>query len=246
MENAALISLSQQMALKRRMDMIANNLANMNTAGYKADSLQFEEFVMPVARVDGISGPTGRLSYVQDGSVVRNFVEGEMERTGNALDVAISGDAWFVVQTPDGERYTRNGEFKLDAQGQLITGAGFPVLSEGGTIQFGPQESGIEIAKDGTISTTQGSKGRLRLVKFDNNHGLKKVGSSVFASDVPPQPATDVSVAQGMIERSNVEPVLELTRMIETMRAYTQTAQTLQTSHDVRRSAIDRLAGTES
>lgn len=246
MENALLISLSQQMAMKRRMDVIANNLANMNTAGYKVDSLQFEEFVMPVARVDGISGSSGRLSYVQDGSVFRDHSPGRLEQSDNELDVAISGDAWFVVQTPEGDRYTRNGQFQLTAEGQLVTGAGYPVLGQGGTIQFNSTEVGIEIAKDGSISTNEGIKDSLRLVKFERNAFLKKAGASLYASDEAPQQTTEATVTQGMVERSNVEPILEMTRMVETVRAYTQTATALEKLHSLRQGSLERLAGTNT
>lgn len=241
MENTLLIALSHQMALKRRMDVIANNMANISTAGFKSDGLQFEELIMPVARVGGMTGASGRLSYVHEAAVVRDFSEGALEVTGGELDVAISGDGWFVVQTPEGERYTRNGQFKLNPQGQLVTGAGHPVLGEAGPITFTSEEAGIEIAKDGSISTTAGAKGRLRLVHFEDNRALSKEGASLFASATPPLPATEARVLQGMVEKSNVQPVLELTRMIETVRAYTRAAQILQSAEDIRREAIEQI-----
>lgn len=241
MENALLISLSRQMALQRRMDVLANNMANVNTAGYKSDSVAFEEFVMPTARMNDLAGSQARLSYVQDRGVYRNFSEGTAEPSGGELDVAISGDGWLVVQTPNGERYTRNGQLKLDAEGQLVTQDGFPVLGEGGAITFTAEESGTEIARDGTISTSEGIKGRLRVVQFEDNGRLTKEASTLFSAEDQPTPAENVQVMQGMIEKSNVQPVIELTRIIETVRAYTSTARALQQTHDLRRNAIEQL-----
>ena len=241
MENALLIGLSLQTALKRQMSVVANNLANMNTAGYKAGSLQFEEYLMPVARMNDLSGQDRRLSYVLDGSIYRSFQEGGFEQSGNELDVAISGDGWLVVDTPDGERYTRNGQLKLDSEGQMVTPAGYPVLGEGGPITFGSDESGIKIAKDGTISTSQGTKDRLRVVKFENNAALSKQGETLFSTAQQPEAAEDARILQGVVEKSNVQPITELTRMIETVRAYTSVSQMLAREQDLRRQAIEQL-----
>ncbi len=241
MENALLISLSRQMALQRRMDVLSNNMANVNTAGFKSDSVRFEEFVMPVARMNDVSGSQARLSYVQDRAVYRDFAEGTAEPSGGELDVAISGDGWLVVQTPNGDRYTRNGQLKLDAEGQLVTLDGFPVLGEGGAMTFTAEDTGTEIARDGTISTSEGIKGRLRVVRFESNDRLKKEGSTLFSSQDTPTPAENVQVMQGMIEKSNVQPIIELTRIIATVRAYTSAAQSLKQTHDLRRNAIEQL-----
>ena len=246
MENALLISLSRQMALQRRMDVLANNMANVNTAGFKSDSLMFEEYVMPVARMSDHSGSQARLSYVQDVAVFRDFGEGTAEQTGAELDVAISGDGWLVVQTPNGDRYTRNGQLKLDAGGQLVTQDGFPVLGQGGPMTFTVDETGIEIARDGTISTSQGAKDQLRVVSFENNNQLKKEGSTLFSTAATPTTADNAEVMQGMVEKSNVQPVIALTRIIETVRAYTAVTRTLQQTHDLRRDAIERLGSTTS
>ncbi len=246
MENALLIGLSRQMALKRQMDVLANNMANVNTAGYKRGTLKFDEYLMPVARTGGATGSDARLSFTVDSSIYRDFNGGSLSQTGNDLDVAISGDAWFVVQTPDGERYTRNGQLKLNADGELVTPAGLPLLGEGGPIGFAPTESGIEIAADGTISTSEGVRGRLRLVQFEDNSLLKKEGALLFSSPVPPRTAEDARVAQGMIEKSNVQPVSELTSMIETLRAYTSVSRSLEQMQKLRQDAIQRLGKTTS
>lgn len=241
MENALLVGLSRQVSLKRQMDVVANNLANMDTAGYKSGTLLFEKHLMPTAQMNELNGQDGRISFVLDTSIYRSFEEGSFEQTGNELDVALSGDGWMVVQTPDGERYTRNGQLRLDAEGQLVLPTGQPVLGEGGPLTFGPEEVGIEIAYDGTISTSQGIKDKLQIVEFENNAALKKQGDTLFSTDQAPQPAGDVRVVQGAIEKSNVQPITELTRMIETVRAYTSMAQTLSQAQDLRRDAIQQL-----
>lgn len=241
MENALLIGLSRQVALKRQMSVVANNLANMNTAGYKAGTMLFEEHLMPVARMNDQTGPDKRLSYVLDSATYLSFREGAYKQSNNELDVALSGDGWLVVETPDGERYTRNGQLKLDADGQLVTPSGYPVLGEGGPITIGPNEIGIEIAKDGTISTSQGTKDRLRVVQFEKNAELKKEGETLFSTTQQAEPAEDVRVLQGVVEQSNVQPISELTRMIETVRAYTSMSQMLSREQDLRRQAIEQL-----
>ena len=241
MENALLVGLSRQVVLKRQMEVVANNLANMNTAGYKSGTLLFEEHLAPIAQMNDLAGSDKQISFVLDNSIYRSFEEGSFEQSSNDLDVAISGDGWLVVQTPDGDRYTRNGQFKLDAEGQLVTAAGFPVLGEGGPITFSEQDTGIEIAHDGTISTNQGIKDRLQVVQFENNAVLKKQGETLFSTEQQPDPAEDARVLQGVIEKSNVKPISELSRMIETVRAYTTMAQTLSQAQDLRRDAIEQL-----
>lgn len=244
MENALLIGLSRQMTLRHKMDVIANNMANINTAGFKRDNLLFEEHLMPVARMGGATGRDARLSFVFDPSIYRNFEQGGLQQTGNDLDLAISGDAWFVAQTPEGERYTRNGSLQLSADGELVNSAGFPIMGDGGPITFSPEETDIVVAKDGTISTSQGIRGRIRLVSFENKNAMTKQGGLLFSTDEVPQAAEDASVLQGMIEKSNVKPVTELTRMIETVRAYTSVSQALQRTQQLRQDAIERLGGS--
>lgn len=242
MENALLVGLSRQMSLKRQMDVVANNLANMNTAGFKTGTLIFEKHLMPAAQMNGLTGEDKNVTFVLDTSIYRSFEEGGFEQTGNEFDVAISGDGWLVVQTADGERYTRNGQLKLNEQGQLVTPAGYPVLGEGGPISFTPQETGLEIAHDGTLSTVQGVKDRLRLVKFENNFELKQQADTLFRTDQQPQPVSEnVRVMQGVVETSNVKPIVEMSRMIETVRAYSAMAQTMSQAQDLRRDAIEQL-----
>lgn len=242
MDNALRIGLSRQMALKTRMNVIANNLANINTAGFKRDTVHMEEFRMPVAQMTELRGRDKALSYVHDRAVLNNMSAGSMKQSGNELDVAINGKGWFSVNTPSGERYTRNGEFKLNNEGTLVTNDGFPVLGSGGPISFGPNETQITIARDGTISSSEGVKGQIRVVTFNEEQNLNKEGFNLFKTDEQPTPVEQPNLMQGMVEGSNVKPVLELTTMIETTRAYVNQAQLLKKSEELKTDAMNKLA----
>ncbi len=251
MENALLIGLSRQMALHRELEVVANNIANLNTTGYKADGTVFEEFLSPVARHGHFPGSDQRLSYVHDRATWRDFKPGPIQQTGNPLDVAIEGDAFFVVTTPRGERYTRNGAFQLNATGQIVTADGYEVQSDGGQIRILNTDSNIAIAVDGTVRVREGAdsrtdaiRGKLRLASFDQVAQLQKDGSSLFSAPngIVPQVPQKVRVMQGAIEQSNVRGVVEMSRMIEITHTYTQMAGLLQQHVDMRRNAIDKLA----
>lgn len=236
MLNAEYISLSRQIGLEVKMDVIANNLANMDTTAYKGESTLFQEYL--------VNDPSGQpISYTLDWGLVRDLAEGEMAPTSNPFDLAISGKGYFVVDMPDGPQYTRNGHFRVDDTGRLVTGDGHPVLDDGGRpIQFGALDSTFTVSDDGTVTTDSGVIGRLDVVTFDNEHLLKMVGDGRYATDQPPLAVTDTVVLQGMIERSNVEPILEMTELIRTQRAYSATQRLLNTTDDLQRKMLDRIA----
>src|SRR3954447_21647340 len=248
MENAALVGLSRQIALSRELDVVANNIANINTTGYKSDSTVFHEFLMPGVRASGGAGR--QVSFVHDRATWTDFNQGPVQPTGNPLDVAISGNAFLTVQTPRGERYTRNGALQINAQGQLVTSEGLAVIGQNGPIVFQPNDRDISIGIDGLISvregqnTTDSQRGKLKLATFDQPQLLQKDGASTFTAPngMTPQVPATVRVSQGVVEKSNVKSVLEMTRMVEVTRAYTQIAGMLQQQADMRRSAIEKLA----
>lgn len=243
MQNAILIGVSRQMALARELDVIANNVANVNTNGFKARQAQFQEYLMPKASADAFPRADRRLSYVVDNGTPLDLSTGAIERTGNPLDVAVGGDAFLAVQTPAGERYTRNGAMQIDAQGRLVTVDGYPVLGDNGPISFSPQETGAAIAPDGTVSTTQGQRGKIRLVRFADARSLENAGANLFSSTAAAQPAGAAGrLEPGAIERSNVKPVLEMSRLIDVNRTYTAVSGMVQRLDDLKRSAIQRLA----
>jgi flagellar basal-body rod protein FlgF len=246
MQNAILIGVSRQVALARELDVIANNVANVNTNGFKARQARFQEYLMPKASADAFPRSDRRLSYVVDNGTPLDTSAGAIERTGNPLDVAVSGDGFLAVQTPAGERYTRNGALQVDAQGRLVTSDGHPVLGDNGPISFSPQESGAAVAPDGTVSTTQGQRGKIRLVRFASPQSLENAGANLFSSTAPAQAAGNaVRLEPGAIERSNVKPVLEMSRLIDVNRTYTAVSGMVQRLDDLKRSAIQRLADVQ-
>jgi flagellar basal-body rod protein FlgF len=249
MQNALLIGLSRQMTLERQMDVIANNVANANTNGFKADHSLFEEYLNSNAREDNFMAPDRRVSYVHDRGTFRDIGQGPMEATNNPLDVAIDGNAYFAVQAAGGERYTRDGKFSLNSTGQLVTSDGALVLGTGGPITFQPTDHDINIAPDGTVTVLEGTartdsiRGKIRMVSFDDPTRLTKLGANLYdVGSAVQQADTRSTVRQGYVEKSNVNAVSEMTRMVEVMRSYASVATLLQQQSDLHKSAIERLA----
>jgi flagellar basal-body rod protein FlgF len=250
MENALLIGLSRQTVLERQLDVVANNIANVNTTGFKSDQSLFEEYLMPGAHEDNFKGSDRRVSFVQDRGTYRDFAQGAAEQTGNPLNVAISGNAFLVVQTAGGERYTRDGGLQMNNQGQLVTASGDPILGTSGPIVFQPTDHDINISPDGTVTVVEGSgrtdslRGKLRLVSFADAQKLLKQGSNLYSAGEGGAPQADLKsqVQQGYVEKSNVNSVVEMSRMIEITRAYTQIATMLQQESDLHKGAIEKLA----
>jgi flagellar basal-body rod protein FlgF len=243
MDNAQLISLSRQIALQRQMDVVANNLANINTTGFRAEQIMFAEAQMPLAsRNDTFGYVDPPLAFTEDWATMHDLSPGSIVQTGNPLDVALQGDGFLAVETPAGERWTRAGALQIDAEGVLVDLDGNPVLSEGGPIKFGSEETDITIAPDGAVLTPEGSKGKLRLVEFDNAQMLAREGDNLFSGGTP-LPATSTRVLQGAIERSNVSGVAEMTEMIRVSRAYESLAGIMQQQDETMRAAIQQLGG---
>jgi flagellar basal-body rod protein FlgF/flagellar basal-body rod protein FlgG len=250
MSNSLLIGLSRQVALSRELDVVANNIANMNTTGFKADGSIFEEYLSPTARTSAATN--NKVSFVRDRGTWHDMTQGPTEHTGNPLDVAVDGDGFLVVQTPRGERYTRNGSLQLGPTGNLMTADGFPVVGDSGPITLQPNDREISISANGTISVRAGTsiidsvRGKLRIVSFDQAQRMQltKDGAGTFAapSSVTPQADTSSRIVQGAIEKSNVRGVVEITRMIEISRSYSSVAAMLQQQSEMRTSAIGRLA----
>jgi flagellar basal-body rod protein FlgF len=250
MENALLIGLSRQTALERQLDVIANNIANVNTSGFKADGSLFEEYLNTPAHEDNFVGRDRRVSFVQDRGTYRNMTQGPVEGTGNPLDVAIDGSAFLAVQTAGGERYTRDGSLHIDNTGQLVTSNGNPVLGATGPIVFQSTDHDINITPDGTVTVVEGAnrtdstRGKLRLVSFTDAQKLLKQGSNLYAvgEGGAPQPDTKSTVRQGYIEKSNVNSVAEMSLMMEVSRAYTSIANLLNQQAELQKTAIQQLA----
>lgn len=245
-ENAQLIGLSRQMALQRQMDVLANNLANINSTGFKAESILFEEYKMPVAADRTFPVGSQQLSYVQDWATVHDLTQGAMTQTGNPLDLALSGEGFFAIQAPEGTRYTRNGAFQINSQGTLVTQNGYPVLSAGGaTISFAANETDIAITPEGAVTSSAGNKGAIQVVAFENPQALTRTGDTMFAGGTP-LPASTARVVQGALESANVSGVGEMTEMIRVTRAYASLADLISKQDELRRTAIQRLGNMQA
>ncbi len=245
MENAFLIGLSRQVALARELEVVANNVANVDTNGFKRRSTVFQEYIMPTARHEEFRGADQRMSYVWDKGTALNYSAGSLERTGNPLDVAIQGDPMFAVRAPGGgERYTRNGSLGINAKGELVNSDGLVMVTDQGSLTISSTETDIKIAQDGSISTSNGPRGKLKLVKVPNPQALTNEGQNLFSSTTPLQAAEpkDFRLALGTIEKSNVKAVQEIGRLMEISRAYQNVSSLMQKTDELRRSAISRLA----
>ena len=244
MDNSLLISLSQQIAAYRSMDVIANNIANASTPGFKRESAKFEEFLTKVRPSEGQTGPQS-VSFVKDAGTVRDTGQGNLQTTGAPLDLALNGKGFFTVATPNGERYTRDGHFSLNGAGQIVTTDGYAVQGEGGAITVTPTDGQIHVAADGTISSvvngTLNQLGKIKLTDFADERGsLSKEGANLYSASQGGVPST-AAVVQGSLESSNVQPVLEISKMIEVMRAYEATATLSKSQEDQSRDAITKL-----
>lgn len=241
MENISYIGLSQQMALKRMMDMTAHNVANMSTPGYKSQQPLFSEYInIAPERND-------RISQVQDIGTYKDMAVGAFSVTSNPLDVALDGEGFFAVQGPGGVRYTRDGGFSLNDKREIVTKAGFQVLGGNGqplTIQ--PNATQITITSEGAVSTEQGPVGKLKITEFNNPQNLVPIGNNLYEGNpFLERPAEKTKVSQGMLEGSNVQPVVEINRMIEVLRSYQSVQRMLSNDHDRIRNTIQRLTRTQ-
>lgn len=201
MDAAMYKALSGAVAQMRRLEVTAQDLANVNTSGYKGQRLSFSEVLAnrlpPDERPGGLVAVAGQRT---------NLGQGEIQGTGNPFNLALEGDGFFVVQTSRGERYTRNGAFTLKADGTLITPQGDALLGEGGPIQITGAK--MEVAGDGTVTSDDGELGKIRIVRFVDPRRVAKEGANLFVSDtVNVQQAADLRVLQGSLEQSNVNPI---------------------------------------
>lgn len=234
------VALSRQMTLRREMDIVANNIANVDTTGFKVEGTMVR--TDPSTGAAMVDGPAS-LKFVIDDGVTRDFSQGALRQTDGPLDLGIEGQGFFKVQTAAGERYTRDGRFTLGPEGRLTTQAGDPVQGEGGDIVVNPELGPVSIAIDGTVSQGVNKVGKIAVVAFDDLSGLSKAGDNLFSntSNLQPQPSTAARVHQGMLEGSNVNSILQVTRLIEISRAYESMARTIENSAELSRRSVERL-----
>lgn len=234
-----MLGLQTQRVLQRRMDVAANNLANVATSGFKADSVVFEE--LDGTRAHAEESPRD-IRFVRDIGLARDMSQGPIAITGNPLDVAIEGRGFFMVEGPNGPLYTRDGAFTLTGEGRLVTTDGRAVLSSGGApIVLDPQGESPSIGRDGAIRVAGVEAGRIGVATFATPSALSKVGDNLWSAQGQTPGEFEGVVVQGALEGSNVRPVQELTRLIEISRAYQSAARIVSNADDLRQRAIERL-----
>lgn len=222
------------LAQERRLDQIANNLANVDTAGYKKEDITFWEMMFKTAE--------NRDRVGKGLKILTDQQQGSAKQTDSPLDFAINGEGFFKVQTPAGVRYTRNGNFTLNNQGQLSTAEGFLVLGDGGPITLTDQNVGV--GRDGQIAANGLPVGRLELVSFADLQGLEKEGANLFrvrSGAAQEQPVTMPEIQQGFLEGANVNTVSEMTEMIDLQRAYQSQQKAIQTTDDIDQQSTSRV-----
>ncbi len=233
METAGYTVLSRQSGLMRELQLIANNVANANTTGYRQQGLIFSEYIRATDRGGSVSMSA---AHVRNSS----FAQGAITRTGAPLDLAIEGDGFFVVQSAAGERLTRNGAFTTSAQGDLVTHDGHPVLSAGGGPVFVPPGE-LAVARDGTLSSDGTPVGQIGLVRPAEAGSLEREGATLFRAPDGTEPVENPKIIQGALESSNVDPILQLARLIEVQRAYEMGQAFLDREDERQRTAIKTL-----
>lgn len=241
MDNALFVGLSRQMILRREMEIIANNIANMDTTGFKVESMM--QKTDPAEPAVTLGGPRP-VKFVAPDGVARDFGQGALIKTGGELDMSIEGKGFFQIQTPQGPRFTRDGRFTTDTTGRLVTQAGHAVLDEsGGEITIDMEKGQVSVGPDGSMSQGAERAGKVGMFAFANPGALEKAGDNLFrnASNLTPNPSTEAKLRQGHLESSNVKPVLEITRMVEVSRAYEQTARMMDSEAELARRTVERL-----
>jgi len=232
MDNSIYITLSRQMALFRDMEVTANNIANVDTPGYQGEKLLFSDFLVK----DVQNTDRRNTAYALDPMTYRDTSSGRMKTTGNTFDVAISGDAYFQVQSPLGVRYTRSGNFQVDAEGNLVTVEGYPVLgNDGGTITLPQNAVNVDINGSGQITVDGQDAGQIGMVEFANPQGMTRLGNNFYTATETPIPSETARMAQGVLESSNVTAVTEMVRVMNVSRAVGNTAKFIETMYDLER-----------
>jgi flagellar basal-body rod protein FlgF len=236
MENPIYIGLSRQIALQHDMDIVANNVANMSTPGYRGQNMVFSEYLAEPHNKDD------QIRMVLDYGQFENTESGPLTQTGAPFDVALQGPGFFAVQTQQGTMYTRDGSFQISADGTLVTGSGDPVQGAGGGEIVIPKDArDVKIDRNGNVSTEQGQVGQIGIMEFANVQTLKQAGNGYYSADAPGAPAQNTAALQGMIEGSNVKPVVEMTRMVQILRNYQATQQMLENEHSRLRAMVQKL-----
>ncbi|GBQ22083.1 flagellar basal body rod protein FlgF [Acetobacter estunensis NRIC 0472] len=246
MDNTTYIALSRMDAETRAMSVLANNLANGSTPGFKAGHLQFSDYLVKAKGGTPAPGESPD-TYTQDRATWRDFSQGALQQTGNPLDLAISGEGYFSVMTANGVRLTRNGRFQKLSDGSVTDAAGNALLDRTGQpIVLRPEDRTINISADGTISTESRVVAELGLVNVANPHDLSEEGDQLFRAKTPTTQMEVKEFRQGMIEGSNVNTMTEMTNLVQLQRDFQITANLVDSESTRRQNAIDKIIQTQS
>lgn len=243
MTQALFAAASGASVYEKRLDILANNLSNMNTVGFKQDRLIFEVPAQGGGQKGGSNLGNYPISAPPSPTATRtDFSPGQLRHTQNALDLALDGEGFFIIQTPDGRCYTRKGNFTLNQEGVLVTKDGYPVLGKSGEIKITGHDvridEGGDIWVDGTAVDT------ISVVSIPNTHTLRKLGGSLFSppgSGVDENKAEDVKVKQGFIETSNVNAIKAMIEMIDVLRGYESYQKVIKFLDDATRKSINEV-----
>ena len=242
MDNISYIALSAQISLRRQIDTIANNVANVNTQGFRAESVRFREFVQQTDQ-----GKFNRISYTDEIGKIRDTSIGNIEYTNNDLDFAINGEGYFQVETDQGLRYTRHGKFTLNEQGEVTTSAGHHLLQNGGGRIAIPVETGpFEVSPNGQITTENGDVlATVGLVKFQNDGNLIRTEDNLYIANELPEPVETPNIINGALEGSNVQSVAQITKLINAHHSHSFIASLINNESSRQSNLIESLAGRQ-
>lgn len=242
MNSGMYTALSGNLASQQRLDVLANNLANVNTAGFKRDRMVFESTLAAVKNPSQATGTLTDAPVMSGATFATDFSAGPVKQTGNTLDLALDGDGFFVVNTPQGRAYTRQGNFHLDGNSRLVTADGYEVLGNGGPIAV--KGGKVEIDGKGVVFAEGNRIASLEIVDFPKPYQLQKTGAALFIPSGQgggEQPARNTEVRQGFLEDSNVNPLLEMTQLIETTRYYESCVKAIKSYDDMAAKAANEL-----
>jgi flagellar basal-body rod protein FlgF len=240
MQSNIYVALSAQLALQRRLDTVANNVANASTAGYRAEEMSFEELLSEKGKEP--------VSFVSKGDSHLSLKMGDLEQTGRPLDVAVRGSAWLAIQTPQGIAYTRDGRMQMTTEGVLTTISGQPFLDASGSpLQLDPEKPPPTINKAGTITQDGQDLGALGIYRIPQQAKLTRAEGSSVTSDIQPTAELDFisnGVVQGFVEKSNVNPMLEMTHLITLQRNFEAVSTMLHDTESSLQDALRNIAGS--
>jgi flagellar basal-body rod protein FlgF len=242
MDNSINIALSRLATQQRAMDIVAGNLANISSPGYHAERLVFADWLTKeptgaVARGDG------QIAFTQARATYRDHTEGTITQTGNQLDLALAGEGYFNVQTPNGDRLTRAGRFTLRNDGTITDESDHPLLDvNGNPMRVSTADTQLTVKADGTLTSENGTLGQIAVIAPNDPNRITAEGSRLFRADVPTAQVAKPKIVQGAVEDSNVQPITEVTRMITTERDFQFVTQYVQAEGQRKQNAINKIA----